>query len=36
MRRVLIALLRRNSDIGYCQGFNFICYYLMKLGFEEE
>lgn len=23
-------------DLGYCQGMNFVCYYLMKMGFAEE
>lgn len=36
MRRILIALAKRNMDLGYCQGMNFVCYYLIKMGFQEE
>lgn len=36
MRRVLSNYAKHNFDIGYCQGFNFICHFLFQAGFEEE
>lgn len=36
MLRVLFSYAKRNMEVGYCQGMNFICYYLLKVGFEEE
>lgn len=36
MRRVLTSYAKRNFDVGYCQGFNFISYYLFQIGFSEE
>ena len=35
LKNILIAYSRRNSQIGYCQGFNFIVAKLLKL-FEKE
>jgi len=35
LKNILIAYSRRNSQIGYCQGFNFIVAKLLKL-FERE
>ena len=36
MRRILSSYAKRNFDIAYCQGFNFVCYFLFQLNFEEE
>lgn len=36
MFRVLYSYAKRNMDTGYCQGINFIVYYLLELGFSEE
>ena len=36
LKNVLIAYSRRNSKIGYCQGFNFIVARLLKLFDKEE
>lgn len=36
MRRVLSNYAKHNFDIGYCQGFNFVCHFLFQSGFEEE
>ena len=34
--RVLLCFAKRNAEVGYCQGMNFICYFLIEMGFEEE
>lgn len=36
MFRILYSYAKRNMDTGYCQGINFIVYYLLELGFSEE
>lgn len=36
LERILCSLAKRNMEIGYCQGMNFICYYLLKMDFSEE
>lgn len=36
MLRVLYNYSKRNMEIGYCQGMNFICYYFLENGFTEE
>lgn len=36
MFRILYSYAKRNMDTGYCQGINFIVYYLLELGFAEE
>ena len=36
IENVLCALAKRNPDIGYLQGFNFIVEFLWNMGFREE
>ena len=36
LKNVLIAFSRRNPYIGYCQGLNFIAYFLITMQFTEE
>jgi len=36
MMRVLWTFAKRNMEIGYCQGMNFICFFLLEMGFSEE
>jgi hypothetical protein len=36
MLRILYSFAKRNMEIGYCQGMNFICFYLLEMGFSEE
>ena len=36
MLRILYSYAKRNMDMGYCQGLNYICYYLLNFGFTEE
>ncbi len=36
MYRILSSLAKRYLNIGYCQGFNFICFYLLNMKFTEE
>jgi uncharacterized protein YpiB (UPF0302 family) len=36
MQKILLNYARRNPYIGYCQGMNFILYFLMDMQFEEE
>jgi hypothetical protein len=36
MLRILFSYAKRNMEIGYCQGINFLCYFLLEMGFEEE
>jgi hypothetical protein len=36
MMRVLLSFAKRNTEIAYCQGMNFICYFLIEMSFEEE
>lgn len=36
MRRVLSNYCKRNFDIGYCQGFNFLVHFLFQYGLQEE
>lgn len=36
LERILKSLAKRNMEIGYCQGMNFISYYLLKMDFSEE
>jgi hypothetical protein len=36
LRRVLCNYAKRNQEIGYCQGFNFVVYFLYQMRFAEE
>jgi hypothetical protein len=36
LQNVLIAFSRRNPYVGYCQGLNFIAYFLIVMQFTEE
>ena len=36
MTRILYAFSKRNMEIGYCQGMNFVCHFLLEMGFSEE
>ena len=36
MMRILFNFAKRNMEIAYCQGMNFICYFLIEMSFEEE
>lgn len=36
MLRILYNYSKRNMEMGYCQGLNFICYYFLTNGFSEE
>ena len=33
---VLTAFSRRNPYVGYCQGLNFVAYFLLTMQFSEE
>jgi hypothetical protein len=35
LRNVLVAFSRRNPYIGYCQGLNFIAFFLLTMQFSE-
>lgn len=36
LSQVLNCYVKRNSNVGYCQGFNYITNYLYERGFPEE
>ena len=36
LKNILTAFSRRNPYIGYCQGLNFIAYFLMTMQFTDE
>lgn len=36
MIRILYNYSKRNMEIGYCQGMNYMCFNFLQLGFEEE
>lgn len=36
MMRILFNFAKRNMEIAYCQGMNFICFFLIEMSFEEE
>ena len=36
MQRILYSFAKRNMEIGYCQGMNFVCHFLLEMGFKEE
>lgn len=36
LSNVLIAFSRRNPFVGYCQGLNFVAYFLITMQFTEE
>jgi hypothetical protein len=36
MLRILWSFAKRNMEIGYCQGMNFICFFLLEMDFSEE
>lgn len=36
MMRILFNFAKRNMEITYCQGMNFICYFLIEMSFNEE
>ncbi len=36
MLRILCNFAKRNMEIAYCQGMNFICFFLIEMSFEEE
>ncbi len=36
LSRVLNCYVKRNSNVGYCQGFNYITNYMYEKGFSEE
>lgn len=36
LRRVLTSYAKRNQEVGYCQGFNFVAYFLFQMDFSEE
>lgn len=36
MLRILYNYSKRNMEIGYCQGMNFMCYYFLEVGYSEE
>ena len=36
MFRILYTYAKRNMEMGYCQGINFIVYYLLEMKFSEE
>jgi hypothetical protein len=36
LSNILIAFSRRNPYVGYCQGLNFVAYFLLTMQFTEE
>lgn len=36
MFRILYNYAKRNMEIGYCQGMNFMCYHFLDTGYSEE
>lgn len=36
LRRVLTSYAKRNQEVGYCQGFNFVAYFLFQMNLSEE
>lgn len=36
MLRILYSYAKRNMEVGYCQGMNFMCYHFLTEGFSEE
>lgn len=34
--RILYSYTKRNKEIGYCQGMNFVCHFLLKQKFSEQ
>ena len=36
MYRILYSYAKRNMEVGYCQGMNFMCYHFLHAGFGEE
>lgn len=36
MSKILYAYSKRNMEIAYCQGMNYICHFLLEMGFTEE
>lgn len=36
LHRVLFCFVKRNMEVSYCQGMNFIAHYFMLVGFSEE
>lgn len=36
LHRVLSSFAKRNPEVSYCQGMNFLANYFLKVGFEEE
>lgn len=36
LKNILIAFSKKNPFIGYCQGLNFIAYFLISMQFSEE
>jgi hypothetical protein len=36
MERILQVFARRNPYVGYCQGMNFILFFIMTMQFDEE
>lgn len=36
MLRILYSFSKRNMEIAYCQGMNFLCYFLLDMNFQEE
>ena len=36
LTNVLLAFSRRNPYVGYCQGLNFVAYFILTMQFTEE